>query len=386
MNRNKIFIWFLVALATLLSVLLLQHYIRPQRQHTAETPVVPATNILPATTGVATTNPTTPYPARPQGLPEAAWSRMVTYFDWTKSQNSPLDFYVNVLDQDSQPVSGTTLTLEISYYDEQWIFRPDLKKITDGDLLKHKRVELTSDGSGRCFFNEGKGVIIDVVSVSKAGYYWQRPATMGTFNYTGGQHIINTFEMTNAFNHTTGYNFFLWKLGQTEQLVRMDVGVKLPESHRVWLNIFNHEVKDPTNEWADFVIVETLLHPNDPEKQYDRTISIQGANGAKLIATSDYYPYLAPESGYQPDYSFDVLPSTGRGQGGTWDWTKNFYLVAREGKVHAGLAVNFVGGKLFFGFSGYLNPSGSRNLEPDPAKLIIDPAEIHHIDEATRTK
>jgi hypothetical protein len=39
-----------------------------------------------------------------------------------------------------------------------------------------------------------------------------------------------------------------------------------------------------------------------------------------------------------------------------------------------------------FSFTGYLNPTGSRTLEPDPEKLITDPEEIRRIDEQTRVR
>jgi len=36
--------------------------------------------------------------------------------------------------------------------------------------------------------------------------------------------------------------------------------------------------------------------------------------------------------------------------------------------------------------TGYVNPNGSRNLEPDPQKLITDPVEIQRLDEQTRVR
>ena len=344
-------------------------------------------NVPPVFTAPTATNPPLAYPSKPAGITAAAWAGLKQYYEWTTARNSPIEFYARALDQDGNPVAGVTLSLEISRFDDRWLFRPDLKKVTDNDLLKNERIELISGADGRFNYSARKGTSVNVNDVKKTGYLWERPPTMGSFGYAENQHSVNTLDMTNAFNPKTGYLFHLWKKGETEKLVSISLGVTMPdEGHQAWFNIFNQEIKPPSSEWADFTIVETMLHPNDPDRQYDRSISIQGLNGAMLMETSNIYPYLASESGYLPEYKFDGLPSTGRGPGGTWDWSKNFYVVARGGRVHAGLSVSFVAGRLFFGFNGYLNPTGSRNIEPDPAKLITDPAEIRRLDEATRVK
>ena len=64
---------------------------------------------------------------------------------------------------------------------------------------------------------------------------------------------------------------------------------------------------------------------------------------------------------------------------------KDFYVKIRGGKKF-GMITWHWGSENGVSITGYLNPTGSRNLEPDPAKLITAPAEIQRLDEATRPK
>jgi hypothetical protein len=57
-----------------------------------------------------------------------------------------------------------------------------------------------------------------------------------------------------------------------------------------------------------------------------------------------------------------------------------------RGKMYGAVRVDFDSGEMNFGISGYLNPTGSRNLEADPEKQITDPKEIRRLDEAMRTR
>jgi hypothetical protein len=334
------------------------------------------------------TNPDTkPVPlTRPGGIDNVGWARLLDVRNVLLRENQPMEFYARVLDQSGLPVSGARMELHLTRINEGRVSSPSFLHMKMGDEQEFLTNTLYSDENGRVALNSIRGKDLTVWSVGKDGY-------VSDYNARGNYLLVRYGSRDrqdlnqDVTNPTKGITFQLWKNGETEKLVHLNTGITLSkENHQAWLNIVGGEVSYSPLATADFAVMETMLHPTDPDRQYDRTLRIQGLNGAKLMETADIYPYLAPDSGYVSEYRFDVLPSTGYGSHGTWDWEKNFYMVARGGKVHAGLKIGFVGGKLFFGFSGYLNPSGSRNLEPDPAKLIIDPAEIHQIDEATRVK
>jgi hypothetical protein len=323
---------------------------------------------------------------RPSGIDDIGWARLLDLRNVLLRENQPIEFYARVIDQNGEPVVGARMELHFVGVNEDRVASPAILHMKMGDEQDFLTNTIYSDANGRLKFDGIRSKDLTVWLLSKDGY-------VSPYE-TGGNHILVRYGLRerqdldrNITDPAKDMMFQLWKKGETEKLVHLDTGITLSQSsHQAWLNIITGEVQYSPFSSADFQVIEVLLHPDDPDRQYDRTMIIQGLNGAKLVETTAPYPYLAPDSGYLSEYRFDVLPSTGYGPHGTWDWEKNFYMVARNGKVHAGLKIGFVGGKLFFGLNGYLNPSGSRNLQPDSTKLIVDPAEIRHIDEATRVK
>jgi len=387
MKRAKVIFWLLIVLIMAgLLLWLLQHRPNALPPIKQEPAVAPATNAPSIAITQASNNESPPYPAKPADLPESAWARMLTYFEQTKSQNSPLEFYARAVDQNGNPVSGATLNLEISRFDERWIFRPDLKKVTDENLIQHKKIDLISAADGRFSYTEGKGIGIDIISVGKYGYYWERPSTMGTFDYAGGRRVGNTWDMTNAFNHDTGYSFHLWKKGEMEPLIPISGQVKMNyEIQGQWVSNYFVQFAPARVEWtnfdgADLAIKGVRRSSGNADRPYEFTFTLFVPNGGMLIS-EDSYAYLAPSAGYQSSWTFENKPQNSPPD---FPWTKTTYFKLRGGKMYAGVRLGFCNNGFSFSLDGYLNPNGSRNLEPDPDKLINDSEEIRRIDKATR--
>jgi hypothetical protein len=127
------------------------------------------------------------------------------------------------------------------------------------------------------------------------------------------------------------------------------------------------------------------LAPSDPRRPYDRRFEIRGLSSTSLLWTNVPYAYSAPEGGYLDSYVEECLPSRGTGQF-VEEWKKPFFIRARSGRLFAGLQVKFESGNNRLFIDGYVNPSASRVLEPDPTKLITDPRQIRKIDEMTRLR
>jgi hypothetical protein len=82
--------------------------------------------------------------------------------------------------------------------------------------------------------------------------------------------------------------------------------------------------------------------------------------GGGLVQTDEEFPFLAPENGYQEFDQWNV---------GATNWTetldKQYYVKLRDGNFgRVKLRVIGVPGRAFFRMESFLNPSGSRNLEP----------------------
>ena len=83
--------------------------------------------------------------------------------------------------------------------------------------------------------------------------------------------------------------------------------------------------------------------------------------GGGLIETSDEFPFQAPESGYHESDKVTI---------GNTNWTasvdKLYYVSLHEGTFgRIRLNIRAIPGRAFFGMESFLNPTGSRNLEPN---------------------
>ncbi len=98
-----------------------------------------------------------------------------------------------------------------------------------------------------------------------------------------------------------------------------------------------------------------------PGQKYDWKCRISVPDGGVLQSTEDL-DFQAPPDGYQPAYQIDMPASLEN------EWAnsakRNFFLKLADGN-YARMSFEMVaGGDHFFKLESYLNPSGSRNLEP----------------------
>ncbi|MEN8744402.1 MAG: hypothetical protein ABF320_06920, partial [Lentimonas sp.] len=90
-----------------------------------------------------------------------------------------------------------------------------------------------------------------------------------------------------------------------------------------------------------------------------------------LIKTDDIFPYTAPESGYEKNYTFSQKEATG-------SWASSirnqaFYVKAQDGQVYATVTIDFRVHPFGYFYSTVrilANPNSSRNLEYDPELRI----------------
>ena len=102
-----------------------------------------------------------------------------------------------------------------------------------------------------------------------------------------------------------------------------------------------------------------------------------------MESTGTVYPYLAPTNGYVGAFTFLYRPDDPSRSGNGWE--RRFYARLRDGRMYGGFVVEFSPApSKALEITGYINPSGSRVLEPDPAKRITDPDEIRRLDQTTR--
>ena len=109
------------------------------------------------------------------------------------------------------------------------------------------------------------------------------------------------------------------------------------------------------------------------DKPFNWTANFAITNGGMVeISNNTFYPYEAPLAGYQPVITWNY-PTNMTG----WDshFSRNYYFKSQDGQAYGRMKLEvWAGGQtpeMSFSADIYVNPNGSRNLEFDPAKQIM---------------
>lgn len=283
--------------------------------------------------------------------------------------NAAIAFYGEVIDQDGKGVAGATVRgTYLTRY---------LSGALKGYGSDRYPIEAVTDADGRFTISgiDGRSLMLD--SITAAGY--RRGATyeyfIGTYTY------YNDSMPTYHPNPKRPEIFHLWHSnGGHERLLHTEtVGCMLTDKvSTVSLFIFPKGAPitescrsiSGRDESADLIV--TLYHTNPPDpkaidgpaSQYDWSIKYEAPRGG-IIPTTEPYPYEAPAEGYLKEYVVAVKSNDSK-----WAPEKNvtLYLKMHDPPVYCSLqgrAVCFLrdggGGTRFH---CYMNPSGSRDLEP----------------------
>jgi hypothetical protein len=258
--------------------------------------------------------------------------------DWQK----PIEFYGKVLDENSNAIAGASIRF-------QWADRTENVAAN---------TSTTESDAGGLFSLHGKLGRSLEVWVSKEGYYASHGGYKGVL-YSLGNDIYSPDPQNPVI-------FNLRKKGAPESLIHI-AGIGL------------HTMRDFLLA-ADGKPTEVSLHDGRlaPAGQGDLKVEFQAGPpldnfpsriswqcqvtipGGGLVQTDEEFPFLAPENGYQEFDQCNV---------GATNWTetldKQYYVKLRDGNFgRVKLRVIGVPNRAFFRMESFLNPSGSRNLEP----------------------
>ncbi len=264
----------------------------------------------------------------------------------------PLDFYGRVVDENGNGVEGATVKFSYTRFD---LMQPQYLFLGNGQL------SVTSDGQGNFAIRgvKGYGFIVDV---RKNGYY-------GSTNNFQGSNIV----LGGGPRVSTGQNspmvFHLHKKSVPEPLLSWNESYILPRNGTpVFVDLLTSHTNSATPDlkiqaWTDDA-------HKDAEFRYAWRVRVEFINGG-AVEQSEEFQYAAPEQGYQSYYERDYPQSR------TNDWrnstASSMFLRLRDGTLYAKLDFEMIsGGDHFCMLRLLLNPSGSRNLEPDPQLLFGD--------------
>ncbi len=310
---------------------------------------------------------------KPEGLSERDWQILLQVRRQLLNDNKPIEFHARVIDQFHQPVSGAVVEGRLFRNDEEKLSPANFLRFKPGDEIVRETLELISDNDGWIRLTRRRGQFIVIESLACSGYVW-RFEKFQNFHYDR-PNLSEDFK-----DRTKGHIFQVWKKGETEKLIPFHFAVPVDLEGTNWYGVdfFRGVISD--GKTGDFRF--WFLTTTDVNGQPARRFRFEAPDGG-LQLDAKPYPYEAPADGYAPGQDWMYEPFGQHAKGNHSETlVRRFYVRGRGGKIYASVTWNFIASAI----SGYINPAGSRNLDPDPAKQITDPDEIRRLDEATRDK
>ncbi len=276
--------------------------------------------------------------------------------------NASIKFHGLCLDQNGTPLEGVKLSLSV----RQW------RGISPADVNgAFEDYTCVSDREGRFKVEGVKGDSIGIDSAVKTGYELLK-STNYTYKYVDSSRPRPTSRDSAAV-------LYFWKKQGAEPMYHFNSTFGqdpkiacdgTPEG-------FNIHTGARTKETPE-VLFSLLRNPPVFTKQpgnkdrYDWAFTLEIPGGG-ILMTETNMPYMAPATGYQTKATFGFKADDP-------DWRhaeqRQFYFVTAKGeygRMEAKARADYRGAQTPFDWVVYLNPSGSRNLEYDPAKRIIAP-------------
>ena len=263
--------------------------------------------------------------------------------------NAPVAFYGVVLDQHDQPVPGVAVKLGLRTTKEP---APGASQ----DVFIYP--ELKTDAQGRFSLTGEHGSLLKVDSLMRDGYE-AAPSTKSRSYWYWSAIKAERYE-SNADRPEV---YRMWKMTGPEKLVVKGRYFDFPyDGTVVTIDLLTGE---RVKSGGDFRISmeRTPRQITWGQTHFAWKAIIEAVDGG-LILTPEEMPYAAPESGYQPQLGIDVPANAEK-----WTSEKSaaFYLKSRGGKYYSRVSVRINAASdretTPIGFSSYLNPTGSRNLE-----------------------
>lgn len=252
---------------------------------------------------------------------------------------TPIEFYGKVVDENTNAVAGASVHFV-------WT---DLS--ADGSSEK----DATSDQDGLFSLSNVSGKNL-IVRVSKEGYYaYQRFGV--AFNYAGeNQNFI-----PNVANPVI---FQLKKKGEAEPLIMFAKTFSISISGKpLELNLKTGQTVPVGQGDLMLEFIRTPLEETTNRNFFDWSLKLTPRNGG-LIASTREFDFVAPEHGYQPIDLIDMPVSLAA------EWQghlrRQYFLRFADGN-YARIRFDLRPSNGSLKIESFLNPSGSRNLEFDPA-------------------
>ena len=262
---------------------------------------------------------------------------------WT----TPISFYGRTVDQSGQPVALADVRFEVN----------------DTSARGTTDFHAKSDANGFFSLTNVKGANL-AMHITKNGYY-QGHAEKNSFSYAGADSIYEP----DPKNPTV---FHLHKGGERVPLIKRDWNLQIKLNAPIIIDLLNDTTNSPTGQ------LQIELLENDPGGRNAfgaKCLMRLSVAGGGIRTNAEEFPFIAPESGYESSVEIGTEFGTSRPGWGTT--TARAVFLKMQG-LYARAQIELNPGGTQFLVDYYINPTGSRNLEPD-ATLLFDDLESYNL-------
>jgi len=247
---------------------------------------------------------------------------------------APIDFYGKVVDQNGNPVFGANIAFGLNNLDGQ------------------STIETISDELGLFSLTGRQGKHLSV-RIGKEGYSISKLNPTGFF-YAGS----NEDFVPDVGNPVT---FYLYKRGKAEPLLRAEARLKIPlKGQSTKIDLAAGKVA-PSGGDMEIVCVSDY-EGRATNRTFDWHMKITASGG--IIESAKEFDFVAPEGVYHPTVEISMPATMTNG----WQEVveRKFFLKLANGNF-ARVSFRFYSYNGVLRLESFVNPSGSRNLEYDPA-------------------
>ena len=260
--------------------------------------------------------------------------------EFVEGKNAPVDFYGQVIDQDSNALSGVDIKVSIRHWT---VPDPLVPEIGSKDI----QLEQNSDANGRFEIHGETGDGVGV-GLTKDGY--EAEPGQRSFGPVGG-----SFDQPVVFK--------MWSTNIHEKLITGEKSFHIvPDGRPYFINLTDDTITESgegdLKVWVQYT--NQVVHG----QLYDWSSGIEVINGGLLEEPFGSVMYSAPADGYVP--SFRLQQQIKGGQSGEIG-DRCFYLALKNGQEYGRMNINLYApygyispGLIHISYA--INPSGSRIL------------------------
>jgi len=242
-------------------------------------------------------------------------------------QNTAINFYGKVVDQDGHPIQGALIEMELIA--GEWVALPENPK----ELvvrLKPSDLQALSDAQGSFPLTNLSGHSVRLKSITMKGY-----------EMSAHFRRLYAFSATSQpfrSDPTDPVVFVLWQTGKKPAIESSDNHYRFPPGQPFRIDLRQSPTPHTTESSGDLQVL--ILRPKEASKRskYDWSFSIQGENGTLIQPTNrDYFQMpFAPSNGYTNAYE-----QTYQASGQNWRQAGHmqFYVKLQNGKSSGKVAL-----------------------------------------------